>query len=177
MYYLYYLCCTESESLYIGYTNNLKRRLTTHSHQARRGKKSPLYDAMRKYGVEKYLILPLHQVASKESALSLEKDLIRLHRDYGVKLLNLADGGEGGFVVPEEKLQDWKAKLSTARKGRKPALGMEHTEENKKFFSECAKRKPLRYPNLDPNSLSFKEAKTLYGISKTHYYRLLKEEN
>ena len=51
---------------------------------------------------------------------------------------------------------------------------MKHTEENKKFFSECTKRRILLYPNLSVTKLSFKEAKEQFEISKTHYYRLLK---
>lgn len=50
---------------------------------------------------------------------------------------------------------------------------MKHTEENKRFFAECNKRKVPTYPNLD-FKLGFKKNNELYGISKTHYYRLLK---
>jgi hypothetical protein len=89
-------------------------------------------------------------------------------------LLNLADGREGGYVIPEASKEAWKAKLSLARQGRKPALGMKHTEENKNFFSECSKRRKLLYPTLDVTKVGFIEANKTCGISKTHYYRLLK---
>lgn len=176
MYYLYYLCCPNSESVYIGFTNNLKRRLTTHKHQARKGRKSPLYDSMRKYGLESYTILPFRSFTERQEALRYEREAISLHRTLGAKLLNLAEGGEGGFVVPEGKIEVWKNKLSKARQGRKPALGMKHSDKNKECFSECAKRKPLRFPDLDPTIISFRDAKEKFGVSKTHYYRLLKQK-
>jgi hypothetical protein len=75
-------------------------------------------------------------------------------------------------------IQDIKAApdLKEKRKGRKPALGMKHTEDNKKKFGEFGKMRwdiYGRYPD-DVINYSFNEAKEKYGISKTHYYRLRK---
>jgi hypothetical protein len=63
--------------------------------------------------------------------------------------------------------------LSQARQGRTPALGMKHSDENKRYFSECSKRREPKYPK-QVTEIPFKEASEKYGISKTHYYRLLK---
>ena len=41
---------------------------------------------------------------------------------------------------------------------------MKHSEENKRFFSECAKRRKTRYAGNLPST--FKEASKLLGISK-----------
>jgi hypothetical protein len=152
---------------------DLHTRLVQHRSCARLGKKSPLYDCMRKYGVDNFLICVRDEYETKEECQQSEKDWITFARKEGWSLLNLANGGEGGYVIPEASKEEWKAKLSVARQGHKPALGMKHTEENKKFFAECNKRKVLIYPSTITN-LSFKEAKDQYGISKTHYYRLLK---
>ncbi len=173
MYNLYYIVSEKTKYLYIGITNNLKRRFACHKHSANSGKKSPLYNCMRKHGVENFLIVLVNEFDTKEQAQQAEIDAISFARTNQWKILNLADGGEGGYVVPEHLKDEWRAKLSKARQGRKPALGMKHTEENKKFFAECNKRKISKYPKEITN-LSFKEAQAKYNISKTHYYRLLK---
>lgn len=168
---MYYLVSQETNYIYIGITNNISKRFACHKHAATSGKKSPLYDCMRKH---KMIIVKRDEFLTWEEAKQAEIKQIAFARENKWLLLNLADGGEGGYVVPEASKEAWKAKLSIARQGRKPALGMKHTEENKIFFSECSKRKKLLYPDLDVTTLSFKEAKKQYGISKTHYYRLLK---
>lgn len=163
-------------SYYIGMTSQtIEKRFVQHKSAAKRGVKSPLYDCIRKYGVDSFRIRSCAWFKSIEECRAHEIKLIseaRLNKEN--KLLNLADGCEGGYVIPETSKEAWKTKLSKARQGAKPALGMKHSEENKRFFSECSKRRKLLYPNLDVNKCGFKEAKNLYGISKTHYYRLLK---
>jgi len=128
---------------------------------------------MRKHGVENFMIAIRDTFDTKKECQQSEIDWIALARKEGWKILNLADGGEGGYVVPEHHRDEWKAKLSVARQGRKPALGMKHTEENKKFFAKCNERKIPKYPK-EIADLSFKQAKEQHQISKTHYYRLLK---
>jgi len=114
----------------------------------------------------------IDRFVSKNKAIELEKRLISLGDN---NCLNLAPGGEGGFVVQDK--DQWIKKLSKARKGGKPALGMAHTEDNKKLFSKLSREywsTNKVYANDDIVKLSFKDAHKLYGISKTHYYRLLK---
>jgi len=160
--------------MYIGMTSkSITQRWSGHKHAAKIGKKSKLYDAMRSYGNDVFSLSEIASYQYKEDCCKAEIEAIRFNREIGFNLYNLADGGEGGYVVPEHLKDEWKAKLSKARQGRKPALGMKHTEENKKFFAECNKRKVPTYPNLD-FLLGFTKNNRLYGISKTHYYRLLK---
>ena len=177
MYTIYFIVSEKTSYLYIGMTkNSLRIRMAQHRHSALRGKKSPLYDCMRKHGVNNFLICVGDTFETKEECQQSEIHWIAHARKESWKLLNLANGGEGGYVVPEASQEAWKAKLSKARQGRKPALGMKHSEENKKFFAECNKRKVPTYPNLD-FSLGFTKNNKLYGVSKTHYYRLLKRAN
>jgi predicted DNA-binding protein (UPF0251 family) len=54
---------------------------------------------------------------------------------------------------------------------------MTHSEENKRLFSEVSKAywdTQQTYKIDDVCTLSFRQAHEQYGISKTHYYRLLK---
>lgn len=171
--YLYNIVSDKTDFIYIGITNDIKKRFASHKCAARTNKKSPLYDCMRKHGIESFTLIPLAFFSERELAQQAEINAISLARINNIKILNLADGGEGGYVIPNHLKDAWKVKLSKARQGRKPALGMKHTEENKKFFAECNKRKVPTYPNLD-FSLGFTKNSKIYGISKTHYYRLLK---
>lgn len=172
MYYVYVIESDKTDSWYIGYTKNYKLRWNAHTHACNSGKKSKLYDCIRKYGIENFELVLISVFDNKIDALSLERSLISLDDKT---CLNLVPGGEGGFVIQDKS--SWCKKLSKSREGRKPALGMSHTKENKKKFSEASKRRwdiYGRYPT-DITSLSFKKARTTYGISKTHYYRLLKQ--
>jgi group I intron endonuclease len=167
MYQIYRIVNTINGHFYIGMTkNSLAYRFAGHKHSAKSGKKSKLYDAMRSYGIDNFIIEPLEKFDTRQECCVREIELIAKHDN----LYNLASGGEGGFAILN--VEEWKAKLRKARKGRQPALGMKHTEENKKFFSECAKRKALKYEGELPKT--YKEANALLGISKTHYYRLVK---
>jgi group I intron endonuclease len=175
MYNIYFLVSAETNRMYIGMTkNNLNTRLIQHKSSALKGKKSPLYDCMRKHGIDNFIICLRNSFLTKEECCLAEKYWISFGRKNNWNLLNLADGGEGGYIIPEAQKEEWQKKLSIKRHGRKPALGMKHSEENKKFFSECNKRKIPTYPELNPLEIGFTAANKKYGISKTHYYRLLK---
>ena len=175
MYYLYYIVSEKSNGIYVGVTTNLKHRLSSHRYCANKGNKRPLYTHMREFGVDNFVIWTVTAYNNKNEAyIAEEAEIKRLRQDSNNMVLNVADGGLGGYVVPDEYKEIWRAKLIKARKGRKPALGMKHTEENKRFFAECNKRKIPKYPK-EIITLSFKDAKEKYNISKTHYYRLLKQ--
>ena len=169
MYELYRITNKVSGSCYIGMTKaGLARRFSQHKYAARSGKKSKLYDAMRKYGVDCFEISLVESFDTKQECCTKEIDLIAKEDN----LYNLASGGEGGFAVTD--IAAWKAKLCEARTGRRPALGMRHTEENKRFFAECNTRKTPKYPGKLP--ATFGEANRQLGISRTHYYRLVKRD-
>ncbi|MCW8887962.1 MAG: GIY-YIG nuclease family protein [Gammaproteobacteria bacterium] len=176
MYKVYYLVSEETPYYYIGITRKrLNHRLNAHRSAARSGKKSPLYDCMRKH---KFIIALRDEYYSKEECCNRERELIKEARDLGHKLLNLADGGEGGYTIPDHKKDEWREKLSKARKGKRPFAGGKHSEETKRVCGEAGKRRweGKTYPD-DVTEFSFKEAHEKYGISKTHYYRKLAEAN
>lgn len=180
MHFIYCIVNNISGSMYIGQTSSsISRRFYEHKYNAFSiNKKSKLYDAMRKYGEDAFYIIELEYVEDKQQANLSEISHISESKKLNIELYNMTDGGEGGFVVSTDKIESWKAKLSTARKGRTPALGMKHSEENKKLFSKVSNEywEQHRVYNLDQiiSCGSFKKANELYGISKTHYYRLIK---
>lgn len=172
MYKIYYLVSPSTDWYYIGMTSNaIQKRLTQHKSSARCGVKSPLYNCMRKY--DDFLIVLKDEFLTHEECCDKEIELISQAKLLEHKILNLAAGGEGGFVVSD--IENWKEKLREKRRGKKPALGMTHTDENKKLFSEVSKKYWSTQDTYIPKEickLSFKEANKIFGISKTHYYRL-----
>lgn len=173
---LYEVRNTVNKSVYVGITrNSLGIRWAAHKSAAKRGKKSILYDAMRSFGIEVFSIHLIGEFESEEALLQAEKDLISYHRNSLEKSYNILDGGTSYFPIKDVEL--WKSKLRNARVGRKPALGMQHSEENKLKFSEAGKLRwdiYGRYPD-EVTQLSFSDANKKHGISKTHYYRLRKQ--
>lgn len=165
--YLYWITFTGTARFYIGITNNVERRVASHKH-ASQTKKSPLYDCMRKYPEWKLTVMETYK--TREEANEAEKYWISYGRENYWQLLNLADGGEGGFVITNVK--DWKNKLKLARRGRKPFLGKKHSDRTKQLCREAASTKEVKYDASEIVSLSFKEANEKFGISRTHYYRL-----
>lgn len=183
MYYLYKLTNTVSGTVYYGISCNPQQRLAAHRHVAKRGKlKSPLADAMRSYGVGAFMLTVEAGPMTRELAYETEVAIIAANKRDGVKTYNLHPGGSGGFSILEkspEEVEQWRVKQRAARVGKKPALGMQHTAENKKLFGQYGKLRwdiHGRYPDtvLD---FGFTEANKRFGISKTHYYRLRKQRN
>lgn len=175
MYYLYCIKNLIDDVVYVGMTNNLSRRWTTHVHSCNNGNQSKLYAAMRKYGIDKFKMELVNEFYSKEDCCAAEIFAISFLTNNNIKHYNLHSGGTGGFVVQDK--EEWIKKLKDARKGKQPALGMKHTKDNKQIFSNASKRRwdeNGRYPKEVLN-YSFKEAHSKFGISKTHYYRLKKD--
>lgn len=171
---LYEIRNSINDSVYVGITrNSLAARFRSHKYSSKTVK-TPLYDSIRSKGFDKFRIELISEFEIEQDMLDAEKALIKKYRDSKVKCYNVLDGGDPYFPVKD--MEAHKIKLREKRKGRKPALGMKHTIENKKLFSVCGKArwdKYGRYPE-DIITFSFKDAKSKYGISKTHYYRLVK---
>lgn len=180
MYKIYCIINIISRSIYIGQTSSsVERRFYEHNLNAfSYNKKTKLYDAMRKYDAENFEVIELECSETKTQINALEIEYINVCKHIGINLYNMTNGGDGGFVVPEHKIDEWKLKLSQSRQGKTPALGMKHTDENKQLFSEVSNKywdEHRKYTAQDIISAgSFALAKELYGISKTHYYRLIK---
>jgi group I intron endonuclease len=165
--FLYWITFKDTDSLYIGITNNVKRRIAAHKQAAKSGKSTPLYACIRKYN--EFTLTVMETYKTREEANDAEKYWISYGRECYWKLLNLADGGEGGFVITN--VEDWKGKLRAARRGAKPFLGKTHSDQTKKLCGVAGSKFKL-YDKEEVLKYSFKEAHEKFGISKTHYYRL-----
>lgn len=164
--------------LYVGMSINAKKRYYVHKYCQKHTKiKSPLYDAMRKYGFDAFELIILRTGLTKEEAARKETKLIARYKH---RLYNLHAGGSTGYDMSQHpdkgKVVAWRQALTAGRKGKTPALGMKHTEATKALCGAYGKlRWDLygRYPT-EVLDMSFINAHKTYGISKTHYYRLKK---
>lgn len=177
MYKIYLIRNKVNGNLYVGQTKNtLKTRYAGHKHEAKKGNMSPLYCAMRKYGLENFDIVEIGHTDNRKDCDQMERDTIKRAALEGIKTYNILLGGEGGNIAKPENRADWVRKLKSARQGRKPALGMKHTDENKKFFREVSREywdNQETYTPKDVLKHRFCDANRIFGISKTHYYRLV----
>lgn len=174
--YLYKIINNISDSIYIGITrSSLGTRWSAHKWCCKRGIKTPLYDSMRSKGIDEFRIEIISTFQTTEELEKAEKDTIKQLREQGTKVYNILDGGASYFPIRNK--EEWKIKLREKRVGKKPALGMNHTAENKELFVKVAREywdTQNTYPTEEIIKHSFKEAKLKFGISKTHYYRLKK---
>lgn len=173
MYKVYKIINRVNNKYYIGMTKQtLGKRFSQHKQNAKIGKITYLYNAIRKYGEDNFEIELLCEYSNKKECCESEIEYISKNIDG----YNLASGGEGGFVV--QNIESWKEKLSEARKGKTPFLGSSHSDETKNKCSEASKQyweSQDTYKWDDIKEYSHKEAKEKFGISTTHYYRLKKQ--
>jgi group I intron endonuclease len=174
--YLYKITNNDSKSIYIGITKtSINNRFSSHKNAAKRNVKSALYDAIRKYGKDSFSIECMQTYSDYDVLLKQEEYVIRYMKAAKIPNYNIKDGGSKVFGIRDK--ESWKEKLKEGRIGRKPALGMKHSDSNKKAFSEFGKLRwdiYGRYPK-EVLDFGFTKANKMYGISKTHYYRLRKE--
>lgn len=170
MYKVYKIVNKVNGKYYIGMTKQtLIKRFSQHKQNAKMGKNTYLYNAIRKYGNDNFEIELLLECSNKEECCNLEIEYISKNKNG----YNLAPGGEGGFIVQD--IKSWKCKLKESRKDKTPFLGKTHSEEAKKKCSEASKLywgSQQTYSWEDIKEYSYKEAKEKFGISTTHYYRL-----
>ena len=112
-----YSISTDGEVFYIGRTNDLHRRSLEHLCD-----KSKTYKA-NKIQKLKRNDLPiefneLHVVDDFDESVTLEIQVIKEHKDRGVKLTNLTDGGEGTIGHVPVFTKEWKNNLKKARQKR-----------------------------------------------------------
>jgi len=88
--------------LYIGITTlTIRKRWNEHKCAANTGKDTPLYRAMRKYGIDNFEIIEVYKGTTRQEIEQVEKNLIK---EYGAyvrdgKGYNLTLGGEGAGKI------------------------------------------------------------------------------
>ena len=118
---VYLITNTVNGKRYVGQTKRpLSIRWTQHKADAKRGRNTPLYNAIRKYGAVVFLVKPLTICENRDMMDSAEKSYIKLYktkdRNSGY---NLTDGGEGQPGVSPSA--ETRAKMRAYKLGRKPS--------------------------------------------------------
>lgn len=123
MKYLYKITNTINEHTYIGFTSrSVSERYCSHKNNAfKQNKKSKLYSAMRKYGVDAFIVETIYE---GEDALEKENYFINLYKcEY-----NMTKGGEANQLGRTWNLdEETKKKISSSRKGI--VFSMDHREK------------------------------------------------
>ncbi len=130
-----------NNKIYIGQTNNLQQRWSDHKKPSLwKRNKSHLYSAMKKYGVENFIISKLAEFTSNDKAETLswanyiEEFLIGFlnarNKHIGYNIMN---GGDNRQMSQETK-----------NKIRKSNIGKKHTKETKIKISLAASTRPGR---------------------------------
>lgn len=142
MYYSYLITNTINRTVYVGITKNIPNRFRSHKYQAKNHRsKSHLYNAMNKYGFDVFTIEEIAVFENYKECCEFEINTINFFRENNIPNYNLHDGGTFGYsMASDNRYEEWKLKLSASRVGRKPALGMKHTEGNKKVFSAVSRK-------------------------------------
>jgi group I intron endonuclease len=149
---------TKNGKSYIGLTTTtLEKRKSQHIRSAKTGSKMHFHKAIRKHGADSFEWSVAITCSTKERMYHLEQMVIALYE--GWQLYNKSTGGEHS------------------------AFGMQHTEETK---AVCKEYGILRWEGKRATDVweeqcflttSYKEAKALYGVPKTTWYRVRKQLN
>lgn len=139
---VYKITCLVNDNIYIGYTKRtLEKRFRSHICASKK-KKTKLYYAFKKYGIENFIIEELFRCYSKNDAINKEIELISEYNTitYGY---NMTVGGEGGPTTNGRPLtEEHKKNIS------KGQLGKVVSEETKKKLSNILKEKYKKNPEM-----------------------------
>lgn len=97
-FFVYKITCLTNSKVYIGKTNDITERFSSHKRLAKQGSFdcTKLYPAMRKYDIANFVIEILEECVSEQEAYEKEKDYIKL-LDSIATGYNLLEGGLGAM--------------------------------------------------------------------------------
>lgn len=135
-----YKITSPSNKIYIGQTNDLRKRINCHKHSMKRnGSKVILINSFKKYGFDEHLF---EIVEECDDSILDEREIFWIkeyNSFYANNLMgmNMTTGGEGhtGFNKNDENRKRILLE-NLYSKGQNPFKGKKHTEENKKKMSK-----------------------------------------
>lgn len=183
---IYAMHLGDSRYRYVGITAHLRRRMSEHRHAARKGRKWPLYNWIRKHGPENIYvdILQEGRFEDYQELRDWEVVWITSLRRSGFDLLNVTEGGEGryGVKVPQEQIDRQRATYKkNHQEGGHPKIRRIWTVEQRARISEGVKKAyeegRLAPPNLgkpmsDESKRKLSESKKGTVISAEHRAKL-----
>ncbi len=144
---IYKITNTINNKIYIGQTiQSFKNRLNEHKKKMRNGSKSPLYDALRKYGIENFEFKIIDTAVNQQELDSKEIFYIKQFNSRYPSGYNLTDGGAGTFNyrhTQKDKLRMKKLKEGMFLGENNPFYGKHHTTEQKEKWKKDRKGRKL----------------------------------
>jgi len=113
--FVIYSISTNGDVFYIGRTSNFKRRKSEHLHEKKKTYKGNKINKLKTLGLPIEFNI-LHKTYDFDTCVELEILEIKEHRERGIQLTNLTDGGEGGLGHKPIFTDEWKNKLKSSRK-------------------------------------------------------------
>jgi len=144
MYFVYLLTNSSNGKTYVGFTNNIHRRMIQHKSSAATGSNYAIHRAIRKYGYDKFTIDILFQGSDREFILkSIEPQMITKYNSR-LKGYNMTSGGEGQIerIVSKKTKAKMRRNHANVEKENNPFWGKKHTKESRKLMSEQLIGKP-----------------------------------
>ena len=129
--YIYTIKNLVNDKMYVGQTvqSNAKARWYSHQADARAGKKSYLYDSMRKYEVKNFLWEIIDQAKSVEELNQLEAKWLAYYRTLG-EVYNNREAGNNK-LHSEESIEKMREAQRQAHARRREANGVERHSQHK----------------------------------------------
>jgi group I intron endonuclease len=158
----------ENKNFYIGQTyKTLAQRFTNHKCEAKRGNvDGPLYRAMRKYGIEMFIIEDMETMdfETKDAAKKWMNEREPYHISTLKPAYNAAPGGLGHTGVPwtEERRIQFKEKMSGKNN---PNFGKPCSDETKQKLSDALKGREISEESRK------KRSETMKGVPKSEETR------
>lgn len=160
MYYIYIIRNKTNSKLYVGQTNNLKRRWSRHKYEAfTKLNKKPLYQSIRKYGFDNFELIEIEQHI-KETVDDAEQFWIEFFqsnkKDFGY---NLTAGGNlynktvvikprTPTMLGKHHSPETRKKMSEDRSGKNNSFYRKHhTDQSKQLMSQNPNRKYIGEAN------------------------------
>lgn len=139
MYYIYKITNQKNNKSYIGFTNNPKVRWNSHKSCSKRTYR-PLYNAMRKYGIENFEFQVIYESEDRENTLLvMEPYYIKMYNTYAQGYnCNLGGADTNTYKMRENaskrmKIENPMKNISNHagwfKKGQKPIITKERNEK------------------------------------------------
>lgn len=144
-YYVYRAVCSKNNKYYIGITNNLKRRIKEH-----KGSKYPFGRAIRKHGIENFIIYTI-EIDSQEEAQEWEELLIQEEQVKSDNCYNCSLGGRVSNVLLKDN----------------PMHRPEVLSKHPNLFS--TDNNPIKDPEIKRKMIESQNCKAVYVRGKTYY--------
>jgi len=128
-----YCSVSPSKKKYYGYTINFEKRKIAHKNLAFNGKRNKFYNAIRKYGFEKFewYVIEKHKRLNKIDLKNIlyEREIYWIKKDDTINTgYNITKGGGGFFGVKHSKETKQKIRFKNSGKTH-PNFGKTHSKE------------------------------------------------